>query len=101
MESFVNVGACGSVANLQMTNLSFILAVCLGYIFYSAKFSDAKRKFLFRFLCCETKVSLPVYLLRHESFSSGLSAAKRKFLFRFLLIHSSINTIVNVDWISD
>ena len=58
MESFVNVGACVSVANLQMIVFSVILAGCLGFIFYSAQFSAVKRKFLFRF-------------------------AKRKFPFRF------------------
>ena len=49
MENFVNVGACVSVTSLQMTVFSFILAVCLSFIFYSAKFSDVKQKFLFRF----------------------------------------------------
>ena len=64
MESFENVDACGvSVANLQMTVFSFILAVCFGFIFYSAQFSAAKRKFLFRFRN---------FLFGFDTFFSGL-----------------------------
>ena len=57
MESYVNVGACVSVANLQMTVFSFILSVCLvfiSFIFYSAQFSASKVSFPV------SKVSFPV-----------------------------------------